>query len=125
MRALVADDDTVSRLVLGHLLRRHGVEVVEAVDVASALAAVDSAEAEGAPIEALLSDYVMPDGTGIDLVRALAAAGRDLPVVLVTGVVEHVGSSELEHPLVRGVVRKPLSSADVAAALDLLAAGGS
>src|SRR5690606_10933063 len=38
------------------------------------------------PTDALVVDYSMPRSSGVDLVRALRAAGVDIPIVMVSGV---------------------------------------
>lgn len=118
-RVLVVDDDAVSRLVLTSVLRKHGCEVDMAEDVAEALTLLAGASGEtGGGYAACFSDYVMPDGTGLDLVDRAEEAGHTVPFVLVTGVVEHVESASLERRLVRRVVQKPLSSRLVAECLE-------
>ena len=73
MRILVADDSRVMRQIVVRTLRQAGFgghEIVEAVDGADALAKVG----EHAP-DLVLSDWNMPNMTGIELLRALRAAG--------------------------------------------------
>lgn len=81
---LVADDDPVARLVLAHQLGRLGCEVAQAEDVASALALAVSLD-----VSLVVSDFEMPDGTGLDLMARLGGA---VPFVIMTGVVEHAGA---------------------------------
>ncbi len=77
---LVVDDDTVSRLVLAHMLRRLGYDVVEADDVAPAVEL--AAESE---FQVVISDYAMPGGTGLHLLAQLPTAQRPA-FILVTGI---------------------------------------
>ena len=73
MKILVVDDSKVMRMIVKRTLRQAGfgdAETAEAVDGKDALAKV----AEFDP-DLILSDWNMPEMTGIELVRALRAAG--------------------------------------------------
>lgn len=85
-RILVVDDERVVRELTVELLRRsgycpHGVP--------SARHALDLLERE--PFDLVVSDVVMPEMTGVELLYELRARRHDLPVVLMTG-----GSQEPE-----------------------------
>ncbi len=82
IRVLYVEDDPSDRELTRHYLQRHAphlklklVEtVVEALDQ---LACGD--------LDLILSDYRLPDGTGLDLLEAIKAREFRVPVVLVTG----------------------------------------
>ncbi|GGM08997.1 response regulator [Nakamurella endophytica] len=117
-RALVVDDDTVSRLVLTHMLRRSGWQVTEAADVQPALEVL-----EAGGIDMVLSDYSMPGGTGVDLLPAVDAQPRRPLFVLITGILEHLESGG-EGGGVDARLTKPISSRALADCLTALRAGG-
>lgn len=82
MRIVVADDSRVMRQIVIRTLRQAGYashEVVEAANGAEALNLVR----DNAP-DLVLSDWNMPEMTGIELLRALRAAGNDVPFGFVT-----------------------------------------
>ena len=78
-RIMVVDDDTVSRVLLRHLLAERGHDVVEADDGSSASRLFDEGGAD-----LIISDQEMPTMSGIELRRQL---GERLtgPFVLLTG----------------------------------------
>ena len=79
LKILVVDDEEAMREVLRERLTSWGFEVSTAADGASAerrLAAFDP--------DAVLSDVVLPDTSGLDLLRLIRGAGRDRPVILIT-----------------------------------------
>ena len=78
-RALVADDDALSREFLSEALGSLGLEVTVAADGKAALSRVEKED-----FDLVLTDLKMPrlDGTG--LVRALRQRGLEVPVVMVT-----------------------------------------
>lgn len=83
MRVLIADDDDVSRLVLGSLLARHGYEVVA---VADGTEAWDVLQGEGPPRLVVL-DWLMEEMDGIEVCRRVRECGglRDVYLILLTG----------------------------------------
>ena len=83
-RALVVDDDTVSRLVLAHMLRRAGWEVVEADDIGPA-----TVLAVSAGVSVIFCDYWLPAGNGLEVLSVLGKGDSRPLFVLVTGMVEH------------------------------------
>lgn len=81
IRVLVADDSRVMRQIVIRTLRQAGYDwdVREAEDGAKALEAVRADEPD-----VILSDWNMPEMTGIDLLRQLRAEGYDTPLGFVT-----------------------------------------
>lgn len=110
--ALVVDDDTVSRLVLSHMLRRAGWDITEADDVAPAVALAQAGE-----FTAIFSDFSMPGGTGVDLLNALPPSPDRPCFVLVTGIVEHSSVGVDLASVIDGHLIKPISSRALAECL--------
>lgn len=82
MRLVVVDDSRVMRQIVIRTLRQagfEGLDITEAVDGADAL---DTIEAEGPDL--VLSDWNMPNMTGIELLRTLRSTGNDVPFGFVT-----------------------------------------
>jgi two-component system chemotaxis response regulator CheY len=82
MRILVADDSKAMRMIVIRTLRQAGLgghDIVEAENGREALELVSSA----AP-DLILSDWYMPEMTGIDFLRALREQGSPIPFCFVT-----------------------------------------
>lgn len=82
MRVLVADDSKAMRMIVIRTLRQSGVtidDIREAVDGADALAAVP----EYGP-DLILSDWNMPNMTGIEFLTSLRDRGDTTPFGFVT-----------------------------------------
>ena len=72
-RALVVDDNAVSREILVHLGTRWGMELEPVDSGPAALDAVARAEAEGRPFDVVVLDMQMPEMDGLEVARALGA----------------------------------------------------
>jgi CheY-like chemotaxis protein len=82
VKVLVVDDDPDARVLLRRLLRTAGAQTVEAPDVASALAAVETFHPH-----VLVSDIGMAHSDGYDLIRKLRAREEEnepLPAIALT-----------------------------------------
>src|SRR5437667_6457744 len=81
-RILIVDDDPVQRRLLENMIVRAGYEavVVEGGDAAATLLTGP----EGARIDAVVLDLVMPDLDGLGVLAKMRAAGLALPVIVQT-----------------------------------------
>lgn len=82
LRVIVADDSKVMRQIVIRTLRQAGYgdwEVTEATNGAEALELALSQRPD-----LVLSDWNMPEMTGIDLLRKLNATGADIPLGFIT-----------------------------------------
>ncbi len=77
---LVVDDEEVVRGGVARVLADEGLKVAHAADVQAALG-----HPALAACRLVLCDLVLPDRSGIELMRELRARRRDLPVVCITG----------------------------------------
>ncbi|MFB9993485.1 response regulator [Deinococcus oregonensis] len=99
---LIVDDSSGVRLMLARLLAPH--LSVRLADGASS--ALDALTPETALV---LSDVRMPGESGLDLARILREQRPDLPVVLMTGVVEDELRAQAMELGVLDVLRKPIT----------------
>ncbi len=79
MRILVVDDDDDVHRLVAVWLRRRGYEVETAADGRTAIELLDRH-----PFDVVVSDVVMPDIGGTELLRRVRQRDLDLPVVLMT-----------------------------------------
>ena len=103
---LVAEDQEPVRQIVRIWLERRGYRVLEAVDGRSGL---EVAAACVGGIDLLVTDVVMPNGSGSDLASSLRALQPDLPVIFVTGYTnDAVAQRGILEPGVR-LLDKPLA----------------
>ena len=82
MKIMIVDDSAAMRMIVKKTLRQAGFEgheISEAEDGAKALAAIQSSSPD-----LVLSDWNMPNMTGIELLEKLAASGAKLKFGFVT-----------------------------------------
>jgi len=76
---LVVDDEGSARSTLALLLRKRGHRVAEAAGVTDAVKALTDDT-----FDLIVTDLRMPDGTGLDVLRAVKAQNHDADVILLT-----------------------------------------
>jgi two-component system, chemotaxis family, chemotaxis protein CheY len=80
MKVLLAEDSTVMRKIIRHLL--------EDVGVLSATEAADGAEAmemfKAGEFDLVLTDWNMPNKTGLQVVREIRESGSTIPIIMIT-----------------------------------------
>ncbi|MBL8938183.1 MAG: response regulator [Archangium sp.] len=101
---LVVDDEASIRRCLKRVLERDGFSVVGAATGEEALEALGAG-----PVDVVLLDCAMPDGSGPELVPRLRAARAGIPILF------HTGSEVTaeDRSLVEGVLPKPASAEEL------------
>jgi CheY-like chemotaxis protein len=107
---LLVEDDPAVRSFLKELLEKHGYRVIEAEHQASALTRVQT---YADPIHLIITDVVMPGGTGPELVRALAQVRPGVPALYISGYADAVLQQEGATPKASEFLQKPFSSDDL------------
>jgi PAS domain S-box-containing protein len=114
---LLVEDDAHVRYVTVNRLRRLGYRVVEAESIQQAR---ERFHAAPQAIHLLLSDVVLPDGTGTTLAEELTTLNPTLKVVMTTGYTDEKSSPQdiLSHNW--AFIRKPYMMPEIAALLQSL-----
>lgn len=105
LRLLVVDDEATVRDLLCDILTCGGYEVTPAGSGAEALALFDASD-----FDAVFTDIGMPGMSGWELAHAIRERCPSLPLGVITGWGEAVGSSEQRAAHVNWVVTKPFSA---------------
>jgi CheY-like chemotaxis protein len=90
---LVSDDDPSMRNAASNTLKILGYQVLQATNGLSALALINSHN--GAPIDLLVTDVVMPQLDGVQLARQLRESNPDIKLLLISGFAESVESENV------------------------------
>jgi two-component system response regulator PilR (NtrC family) len=112
MKVLVVDDEPALRQVLDIAFRRQGFEVVAAP---GARPAIEALRQHPSPFPLVLTDLVMPDGSGMDV---LSAAKERSPATEVIVMTAHSTVESAIEAMRRGAydfITKPFSTAEIGA----------
>ena len=82
MKILIADDSRVMRQIVVRTMRQAGFGDHDLIEASNGREAFDMAKAENPDL--ILSDWNMPEMTGIELLRQLRASGSDVKFGFVT-----------------------------------------
>jgi CheY-like chemotaxis protein len=113
-RILVVDDEEALVAVTSEALRRLNYEPLGFMDSSAALAAFEAAPER---VDAVITDEVMPGLTGTQLASSLRARRADLPILLMSGYIGPMMSERAAGAGVNEILKKPLQSREIAAAL--------
>ncbi len=111
---LVVDDFATMRKVVKKVLTELGYsDISEAEDGKQALQLIQEAAASGAPFQCIVSDWNMPNMTGLELLKACKADPKlkDIPFMLVTAESEKEQIIEAAKAGVSEYVIKPFNAA--------------
>jgi nitrogen-specific signal transduction histidine kinase len=111
-RVLLVEDDAAVRAGLRRMLDAAGYDVVEAVDGAAAL---DALQRTAPHVNVVLSDVAMPSLDGRALARELRARWPALPLILMSGFADRAAFSELPGLV---VLQKPLAADALVSAIE-------
>ena len=111
-RLLLVDDDETFRGRLARAFGARGLEVATAAEPAAALV-----EAPPAAPHYAVVDLKMPGGSGLDLVRDLAASAPGIRIVVLTGYGSIASAVEALHRGAHHYLSKPADADEIIAAL--------
>ncbi len=101
---LYLDDDEAIVFLMTRLLQRQGYRVSGYTDAGEALAAVRARPKE---YDLVVTDYNMPDTSGLEVARALREIRADLPVALASGYITEELRQQAPAAGVRELIYKP------------------
>jgi signal transduction histidine kinase len=115
LRILLVEDHADTARAMRHLLKADGHAVQWAADVAGGLKL-----AAAHKFDLLLSDLGLPDGTGVDLMRALRREGSTLPGIVLSGYGQEQDLARSEEAGFAAHLVKPLSAQLLREAIDAI-----
>jgi PAS domain S-box-containing protein len=103
---LVVEDEALVRSSLRRILSRQGYTVLEARHGADALQILDQAPR---PIDLVMTDLMMPEMTGRELIPELRARLKDLKIIVMSGYDEQAARGGEPLPAGTGFIEKPFT----------------
>jgi CheY-like chemotaxis protein len=122
LKILHIDDVEINLLVLDQMLTMLGHSPVGAATGAAAFELIESSH-----FDLVLTDFHMPDVTGLDFlknVKALREPARSTPVVVVTADVMSFTNATLREMGFAGAVAKPITADAIRKVIAAISAGG-
>jgi signal transduction histidine kinase/ActR/RegA family two-component response regulator len=107
-KILIVDDEAYVRVLLRDILEKEGCEVALAEGGREALALFEEEH-----FDAIFTDVGMPEMSGWELARAVRERNSQIPLAVITGWGEAVGSIEQKAAQVDWVVAKPFDSSQI------------
>ncbi len=111
--ALVIEDHPKSRHIYGEMLERRGLRCTAVADAAAAVAALDTAQRNGAPFQLVLLDAALPDTDAVQLAEQITRGGPFAPcplVALLPATQPDLAARYRELPRVQCLVKPPKDS---------------
>ena len=115
MKILVVDDSRVMRQIVIRTLREAGYDGAEIVEAEDGRDALEKARAEDPDL--VLSDWNMPNVTGIELLQALRGSGSEVPFGFVTWEGSPAARQKAADAGALFLIAKPFTADDFADAL--------
>lgn len=109
---LLVEDDELMRNLMTEVLEEEGHVVFAADGPASALERLQGA---ASPIELMITDVVMPGGSGFELAREIEARGHAIPVIYMSGYTDQILADQGELASGDAFLRKPFGNDDLLA----------
>ena len=113
-RILIVDDEDMLVELNKQRLSRLGYEVVATTSSMEALAIFRK---EPDAFDLVITDYTMPNLTGVDLAIELLKARATIPIILCTGQSDTISPEKTKEIGIRGFLMKPLSNRELAQAV--------
>lgn len=107
---LVVDDSRFSRLHVVRILKEAGFSITEADCGEQALAFISESA-----FDVVVTDMLMPNVDGLELLTRLRQAGNAIPVIVVSADIQESTQAACEEQGIHGFLNKPCKRADLLA----------
>jgi CheY-like chemotaxis protein len=114
LKALVAEDDLVVRMLMVETLEDCGYDVLEASNGLDAIRLMDEPDS----IDFIVTDYHMPGFSGVEVARRARERHPAIPVLFVSARVDILVNAGAPHPFT--VLKKPFTMAELGIAVNRL-----
>lgn len=109
---LVEDESELAKTLKRHL-KREGFSVALAADGTVALQIIEESALRGMPVDLVISDVVMPNMDGIELLRWIKTKHPEISVVLLSGFGDLSAVVDTIRPEMDDYFQKPLTPNDM------------
>jgi len=110
-RILVVDDEEPLAIMMQDTLTELGYTVTRTISSREALQLV---RLDPSKFDLVMTDFTMPDLTGMDLAREIFTFRSDMPIILCTGFSHMVNENSARAAGMRAFIMKPLTKGEIA-----------
>lgn len=107
---LVVDDDTLTRLLVTNILNDHGIYAIPATCAKEALAIIDDLDEKP---NLIISDVVMPDMTGFEMLQTIEQQHTPIKTLFMTGSSFHADEWDYIDNMQPPVLMKPFRKSEL------------
>lgn len=115
MKILICDDSKAMRMIVLRTLRQSGIGEHDYVEATNGAEGLKVATAGG--VDLVLSDWNMPEMSGLEFLKALRATGAEIPFGFITSESNEDMKVAAIEAGARFLITKPFTADDVRAAL--------
>ncbi len=110
LNILIVDDNQNNRIILREYMKSWGCQSVESANAAEALTILDESCRSGRRFDLILSDYLMPEMDGFDMVRQIRAREdfRAIPCMILTSAGKRGDGQSCRDIGIQGYLTKPV-----------------
>ena len=118
IKVMLVEDEQNARATMRAMLAEMGIhQVFEAKDGDSARQLIDM---DASMVDMVISDWNMPNFTGIELLKHMRSKNTNIPVLMVTGRNDIASVKEAKDNQVSGYIRKPFSMKELEAKIKVI-----
>ena len=110
-RMLFVDDEKAMVDAIQPMIERLGYKVTART---SSIEGLEAFRANPDRFDLVITDFTMPDMTGMELAKALLKIRSDIPIILCTGYSEHINEDKAKANGVRAFLMKPVVLSEIA-----------
>jgi two-component system, chemotaxis family, chemotaxis protein CheY len=115
VKILIADDSKAMRMIVVRTMRQAGLDGHQIIEAEDGKQALELTQSDGPDL--ILSDWNMPEMTGIEFLRALRRSGSTIPFCFVTSEGSEEMRAQAEQAGAMGLISKPFTPEAFADAL--------
>ena len=115
---LVVEDSPICQIVVRNLLEEIGCTVTLAETVGEGFKCIKQADASGVLFQALITDYDLPDATGVDLAEAIRASNflhKNMLIACMSALMNEERRSRCNLVGIDAAFSKPIRADDISA----------
>lgn len=123
IRIIIVEDQPICRLGIRSTLQKSSLNQQILAEAATVAEAIKMLEHYGAETDLILLDYMLPDGTGMDVIEAAKRLSPSAKIIIFSGEAGGATVKQLMEAGINGFMSKSINSEEIAMVLSAVMAG--